>query len=222
MGYPLAFLQRRDLLKVLYDHLPDKSKVICSKRVSKVEHVDGGVVVQCEDGSEFSGDIVVGADGIHSSVRTLMQQHMELSNPGVTEKDRNGLSAEYNCIFGLGNPVEGIVHPGDSHRTYAKGHSTLSFIGRGGKLYWFLFSKLDKRYYGKDIPRYTIKDAEEGAKAFFNIHMTDTITFDKVWEQRTMANMSCVEESVNDHWTSDRIVCLGDAIHKVYPQDTDN
>jgi hypothetical protein len=56
---------------------------------------------------------------------------------------------------------------------------------------------------------------EEAAKAFYDIHMTDTITFDKVWEQRIFANMTCVEESVNEHWTAGRFVCLGDSIHKV-------
>lgn len=83
-------------------------------------------------------------------------------------------------------------------------------------LYWFLFSKLDKRYFGKDIPKYTTIDMEEAAKAFYNIHMTDIIKFDKVWEQRTFANMTCIEESQNEHWTGGRFVCLGDAIHKVY------
>jgi 2-polyprenyl-6-methoxyphenol hydroxylase-like FAD-dependent oxidoreductase len=216
MGYPLAFLQRRDLLKVLYDGIPDKSKVHTSKRVCNVDHTDSGVIVHCEDGSKFAGDIVVGADGIHSAVRSLMQKHIEISNPGATKKDSNSISAEYNCIFGLGNPVEGIVQTGDCHRGYAKDQSTLAFIGRGGKLYWFLFTKLDKKYFGKDIPKYTKAQMEEAAKTFYNIHMTDTITFDKVWEQRTIANMCCVEESLNEHWTSDRFVCLGDSIHKVW------
>jgi hypothetical protein len=31
-------------------------------------------------------------------------------------------------------------------------------------IYWFLFSKLDKRYFGKDIPRYTTADAEEASR----------------------------------------------------------
>jgi 2-polyprenyl-6-methoxyphenol hydroxylase-like FAD-dependent oxidoreductase len=215
MGYPLAFLQRKDLLKGLYDQLPDKSKVHTSKRVAKVEHTNSGVVVHCEDGSKYSGDIVVGADGVHSTVKPAMLQHIELSRPGSTKKDSNSVSAEFNCIFGLGDPVKGPVTVGDSHRSYAKGHSTLSFVGRGGRLFWFLFTKMDKRYYGKDIPKFSKADMEEAAKAFTNIHMTDEITYGQVWATRTYANMTCVEEATNEHWTSGRFVCMGDSIHKV-------
>ncbi|OBT83656.1 hypothetical protein VE02_07639 [Pseudogymnoascus sp. 03VT05] len=216
-GYPVSFLQRRDLLKVLYAHTPDKSKVHTSKRVCKVDHQDSGVVVHCQDGSKYSGDIVVGADGIHSTVRTLMQQHIELSSPGATKKDSNSISAEYSCIFGLGNAVQGVLHPGDSHRSYTKGYSTLSFVGRGGSMYFFFFSRLDKRYHGKDIPKYSKADMDEAVKPFLDIYMTDAIKFRQVWEKRTFANMSPLEESENQHWISDRFVCLGDSIHKMTP-----
>ena len=214
-GYPLAFLQRRDLLKVLSDTMPDPSKVHTSKRAFKVDHTDSGVTVYCEDGSKYAGNIVVGADGIHSTVRSLMRQHIEILRPGATKKDSNGISAQFSCIFGLGNPVRGKATVGECHRTYSKGHSSLSFVGRGGMLYWFLFSRLDKRYFGKEIPRFTKPQMEEAAEAFYDIHMTESIKFAEVWEQRTFANMCSVEESSNEHWTSDRFVCIGDSIHKV-------
>lgn len=144
-----------------------------------------------------------------------MLQYIESWNPGSTKQDRGSISAEYSCIFGLGDAVDGPVRIGDTHRTYTKDYSTLSFVGRGGRLYWFLFAKLDKRYYGKAIPKFTKAQMEEAAKAFFKIPMTDAIKYEQVWERRTIANMTCVEEAQNNHWTSGRFVCLGDSVHKV-------
>lgn len=44
-------------------------------------------------------------------------------------------------------------------------------------LYWVLFSRLDKRYFGKEIPRFTKSQMEEAATAFYDIHMTESIKF---------------------------------------------
>lgn len=89
MGYPIAFLDRQYVLRTLYQHLEDKSKVQLEKRVSTVEHVDTGVIVHCEDGSEYAGDIVAGADGIHSRVRSEMRRYVDSRGPpSVMDKDK--------------------------------------------------------------------------------------------------------------------------------------
>lgn len=211
----MAFLTRRNLLKVLYNTIKDKSKVLTSKRVLDVVHSESGVTVTCKDGSSYEGDIVVGADGIHSTIRVLMQDRIELNRPGTAKKDKDGISSEYSCIFGMGGRPKGCgLRTGDTHRTYTKDYSTLSFIG-DDTLFWFLFSKMDKRYYGKDIPRFSKEQMEEAVKHFNNIPMTDGINYDKVWEHRTFAMMVSLEESQNETWTLDRMVCIGDSIHKV-------
>ncbi|PVH81668.1 FAD/NAD(P)-binding domain-containing protein [Cadophora sp. DSE1049] len=217
-GYAMAFLTRRNLLKVLYSNIKDKTKVLTSKRVTDVQVSESGVVVTCKDGSSYDGDIVVGADGIHSAVRGKMQDYIELSRPGAAEKDRNSISTEYTCIFGLGKQPKGsVLTVGDSHRTYGKDHSTLSFVGRDDVLYWFLFSKLDKRYHGNDMPRFSKKDMEEGAKPFRAMPMAPGVNFGQVWENRTFANMACLEESQNQNWVANRMVCIGDSTHKMTP-----
>ncbi|CZS93669.1 uncharacterized protein RAG0_03844 [Rhynchosporium agropyri] len=217
-GYAMAFLTRRNLLKILYSNIKEKAKVLTSKRVTNVEVSSTGVIAICGDGSTYDGDLIVGADGIHSAVRGKMQDYIDILQPGAAEKDRNSISAEYTCIFGLGTQPKGsVLTVGDSHRTYSKNHSTLSFVGSGGVLYWFLFSKLDKRYHGKDVPRYGKEHMEEGVKPFKNILMAPGVPYGKVWECRTFANMSCLEESQNQHWVSDRMVCIGDAAHKMTP-----
>ncbi|KAK6218233.1 hypothetical protein LQW54_002759 [Pestalotiopsis sp. IQ-011] len=71
-GYPQLFIDRQMLLQTLFDSLESKEKVRTNKRVTRVDPVDGGVRVCTEDGSEYTGDIVVGAGGIHSAVRREM------------------------------------------------------------------------------------------------------------------------------------------------------
>jgi len=172
------------------------------------------VTVQCADGSSYSGDVVVGADGVHSVVKKLMLQQIETINPGTTEKDQKSVSAEYSCIYGMGTQVKGNLEVGWYYRTYAQDHSTMIFVGDGGILYWFLFTKLDKRYYGAEIPKYTVADAEIAAQAFFDIKLPHSTTYKDLWNARTMVNMTSLEEAQNQHWTSGRLVCIGDSIHK--------
>lgn len=50
-----------------------------------------GVMVTCMDGSQFVGDVVAGADGVHSRVRQEMWRHVEMD--GVAKalaKDKKG------------------------------------------------------------------------------------------------------------------------------------
>ena len=213
-GYPIAFLQRHNLLRVLSKDLPDHIKLHTSKCVTDVIHSNDGVDVQCADGSRYSGDIVVGADGVHSVVKKLMLQQIEHLKPGETEKDQNSVSAEYNCIYGMGTQVKGNLEVGWYYRTYAKDHSTMIFVGDGGVLYWFLFTKLDKRYYGTDIPKYTLADAEVTAQAFFDIKLPHSTTYKDLWNTRTKVNMTSIEEAQNQNWTFGRMVCIGDSVHK--------
>lgn len=70
------------VLQVLYDNIKDKKKVLTKKRVQKVEISDDGVLVQTSDGSFFTGDILVAADGIHSTVRGEMWRIANEQSPG--------------------------------------------------------------------------------------------------------------------------------------------
>jgi 2-polyprenyl-6-methoxyphenol hydroxylase-like FAD-dependent oxidoreductase len=65
-------MARSDLIRSLYSNLKDKSKVYPNKRVTRVEPTEAGVKVLTEDGSVWTGSIVVGADGVRSMVRREM------------------------------------------------------------------------------------------------------------------------------------------------------
>lgn len=69
LGYRMRFLDRRQLLQILFDNIRDKSKICTSCEVFKIEELDGAVQVVLKGGSTIRGNIVVGADGVHSRVR---------------------------------------------------------------------------------------------------------------------------------------------------------
>lgn len=66
-------MERQKLLAILYSALPDKSKVRVNTTVSRIEQPAGeGVRVQTVGGEVYHADLVVGADGVHSSIRSQL------------------------------------------------------------------------------------------------------------------------------------------------------
>jgi 2-polyprenyl-6-methoxyphenol hydroxylase-like FAD-dependent oxidoreductase len=87
----MAFLSRQKLLQIMYDRCPIKSNIFLDKTVVRVEHKQECVIVHSQDGRSYKGDLVVGADGVHSCVRTQMWRNADALWPGVvTEDEKNG------------------------------------------------------------------------------------------------------------------------------------
>lgn len=83
MNYPVCFLDRQALLRILAGHVFDPNNILLNKRVESVEHTTNEVVVHCTDGSSHHGDIVAGADGVASKVRQEMWRAADTLEPGV-------------------------------------------------------------------------------------------------------------------------------------------
>jgi FAD dependent monooxygenase len=91
-GLPLAFLERQKLLQILYDSLPDTSKVLTDKTVISVDCSTGArCIVRTEEGGVYQGDLVVGADGVHSQVRGQMWALADTLEPGlISDREKQG------------------------------------------------------------------------------------------------------------------------------------
>lgn len=86
LGYPDLTLERREFLQVLYDELPDKSKILTGKRVQHVVDNEDEAYVELKDGSVERGDIIVGGDGVHSTVREVMWNAANKAIPDFISK----------------------------------------------------------------------------------------------------------------------------------------
>src|SRR5262245_43624201 len=71
LGAPTMVIPRRSLLARLAEELPEDT-VRFGARCARLDDDGRAVRVGTEDGTEYSGDLVIGADGIRSRVRTAL------------------------------------------------------------------------------------------------------------------------------------------------------
>lgn len=70
------------VIDVLYKHIRQKDKVLTSRRVVGFDMDEHGVSVKCQDGSVHRGSMLIGADGIRSTVGRQMSQLSGISKKG--------------------------------------------------------------------------------------------------------------------------------------------
>ncbi|KAK7973544.1 FAD binding domain protein [Apiospora saccharicola] len=213
-GYPLLFFDRQWLLQILYDQLKHKDKVRVDKKVASVSLRAGGVEVTTTDGSVFCGSFLVGADGVHSTVRREMLRLGHQSQPGYFDPgEMNQVPCHYKCSFGIAQHVPNWKH-GEQHAVLGRGRSQLVVSGPKGKVYWFLFVRLSRPRYGKDIPRYTKEDEARFVGDHISLPITDNVTFGQVYSCRISSSLTPLHEFVLKKWFYDRVLLLGDSVHK--------
>ncbi|KAK3363197.1 FAD binding domain protein [Lasiosphaeria hispida] len=216
-GYDVSFGDRQILLQVLSNGIKDKSKVLLGKKIVDVEYHPDRVVVKCEDGTWYEGDILAGADGIYSKTREAVWGFAAEQEPEAVERDKQAITAEYQCLFGIANPTDGYAI-GDVDYCYDKGRSCLLAVSKGGRTYYFIFQRLDKTIKGiENMPHYTRKDVEEYARAHGDMMLRPGIPFSKIWANTVSSNLVVLEEATFKVWTWGRIACLGDSVHKMTP-----
>jgi 2-polyprenyl-6-methoxyphenol hydroxylase-like FAD-dependent oxidoreductase len=71
LGAPIRMVPRRVVLDRLLDGFPS-DRIRFNARVVNVVSADDGVRVEFDDGSTAEGDLLIGADGLHSKVRDIV------------------------------------------------------------------------------------------------------------------------------------------------------
>ncbi|WP_231987280.1 NAD(P)/FAD-dependent oxidoreductase [Mycobacterium sp. 852014-50255_SCH5639931] len=71
LGAPVRMVPRRVLLERLLEGFPSE-RIRCNTRATGVVDREGGVSLEFEDGGSAEGDLLIGADGLHSTVRGIL------------------------------------------------------------------------------------------------------------------------------------------------------
>ncbi|KAH8690634.1 hypothetical protein BGW36DRAFT_411451 [Talaromyces proteolyticus] len=216
-GYAMLFLDRQMLIQILYSAIQGKSKVFTSERVVTIRNKDSSVTVTTKSGKTYTGDIIIGADGIHSTVRKQMWLEANRVDPKwIDPSEENSLAATYACIFGISEGIPGIKK-GSVNSVLNEHFSYIVPSGPGDKTYWFLVKNLGKTVYGTDIPRFTKEEEENLAQQHWNDYVTPTLRFSDLYKHKTNSVYTSLPEYVYKRWYFQRIMTIGDASHKFEP-----
>lgn len=221
---PVVFVERSTYLQALYDNIEDKFRVRDHVGLVSFSEDDEGVTVFTTTGEEIRGSILVGADGIHSTVRGLMAGSVAKSDPqrAVTLNEGTlcdvglsialhiykwsaltitvGFRSYYRTIFGTArnqrrdDPSAPLIPEGASHTRYYRGVSGVAAVGVSGLIFFFLFVKEDKPSTTPNCPRYSEEDAENTMRQYGHLGMGPDYTFNDLWELRIKATMVPLEE----------------------------
>ncbi|KAF5628110.1 FAD binding domain protein [Fusarium tjaetaba] len=216
-GYPQIFIDRQMFLQILFDNIQSKDRVMTRKRVVCVETAENHVCVHTQDGCTYTGDIVVGADGVHSAVRKEMWRNGVESDPGSFWLDEDkALAADSKSIFGISKRPKSLPTSALQINSFFDGRNYMMLSAPGDRLYWFMFQDMS-RTTGSEIPRFTIEDESNLARKHFDDQVTACTTFGDVYENRLKTALVSLEEHVFARWYFRRIITIGDAAHKVHP-----
>ncbi|MFF0456959.1 FAD-dependent oxidoreductase [Nocardia africana] len=199
---PLHAIDRSDLHQVLHDHAVDAGVAVeYSKRLVGVEEHRDGVTARFADGSTATADIVIGADGIKSRVRTLI--------------DPNAPGADYTGMLGFGAYTECSYPVAPETMVFAYGRNAyyLYWPMPDGRIAWG--ANLPQKQYlslteAREVP------AEQWLRTLREVYADDTPGADLV--RNTSPEELVVTGGLHimppvPHWYRDRMVLVGDAVH---------
>ncbi len=203
-GSPYLHIHRADYIRVLEKALADRGADIVrfGQEVTGYEQCSESVSVTLANGSHIEGDVLIGADGIHSAVRTQMLGKQEPVFTG-------------NVAWRTVVPIERLgrdVPPPTSCGWFGRGKHCVTYRLRGGKLA-NLVAVIEREDW--TIESWTEKGTIDEALAdFFGWHPIITRI---IKESDTLYKWALFDRQPLDTWVDGRASLLGDAAHPTLP-----
>jgi salicylate hydroxylase len=200
-GAPYYHFHRADLLSVLTRALPD-GVLQSAQRCVGISQTATGVRATFEDGSSAEGEVLVGADGIHSTVRQTLFG---------AERPRFSGNVAYRGLA----PAERLAHLGlryTSNNWMGPGGHFVHYFVSGGRFVNFV-AVTEQADWQRES--WTDRGRIEDARAYY-----------AGWHPQVHAILGAVDETFKwalfdraplEQWSVGRITLLGDACHPMLP-----
>ncbi|NIJ14418.1 2-polyprenyl-6-methoxyphenol hydroxylase-like FAD-dependent oxidoreductase [Saccharomonospora amisosensis] len=192
---------------VLYSTLRDEAvrrgiPVVHGKRLVSAEAERDGVVARFADGSSATSDLLVGADGLRSATRTII--------------DPNAPAPRYVPLLNAGGYARGLVldtEPGHLRMVFGRRCFYAYVLHPGGDVWWFANPRQPRELSRTELAR--IPWREQLLELFAD---EDGPARDLVTESpEIFAGWSTYDFPKVPTWHRDRMIIVGDAAHATSP-----
>ncbi|KAG0029851.1 hypothetical protein BGZ81_003341 [Podila clonocystis] len=233
LGYPRSIVTRPDLYELLWRHVP-KECVFLDKKVVNFEDDAEGVLLHCADGTSYQGDILIGADGAYSAVRSHLYKMLKTRGL-LPDVDESPLPFHTVSLVGQTETLDPDEFP-DLKMELCQFKSVLgsdnmctwiTFTAKKNTVCWMVIRYVSKSLSKSDDKFCNSEWGPEATEAMCNevraykvpgkdgkvLTLGDYI--DRTPKELIVKVM--LEEKVFDTWYGNRTVLLGDACHKINP-----
>jgi salicylate hydroxylase len=202
-GAPQLTIHRADLLATLSSLFPSE-RVQFAKRVQAIAARDDGVDLSFTDGSADRVDVLIGADGIHSSVRTAM---FGAENPRFTGVVAFRAVVPAERVAGVPNLQAFTKWWGPNPES-----QIVTFpLNRGRDIFIFATTAQESWH----LESWTTQGSVEELRGFYaDFHPDARALLDACDE---VLKTALYERDPLPHWSKGRLTLLGDACHPMMP-----
>ncbi|KAF9428987.1 hypothetical protein BGZ94_000216 [Podila epigama] len=234
-SYREYIISRPVLYDLLWRHVP-RENIHTGKTIVSFEQDKDGVTIECQDGTSYSGDILVGSDGVYSTVRQHLYKTLREQGTLPASDD---VPLPYNCVCLVGqtkalDPEEFPEMKGDRSQvnsvlgitnmcTWAT-HTT-----KQNTYCWSSIMYLDKETTKANVSSPSASEWDpEAAEAMSREVRNYKVPGGKDGKVRTLGDYIdlsapsdiakvMLEEKMFETWYSGRTVLIGDACHMMDP-----
>ncbi|KAG0320202.1 hypothetical protein BGZ97_000492 [Linnemannia gamsii] len=222
VGYDHIAFARPDFYDLLLACTPS-GKIHFNKKVIAIEQNEKEARITCSDGTSYSGDVLVGADGAYSAVRLGLYKQMK-DEKILPAADAQELNKGFICMVGTTKELSLNDYPGiDSKEAsinqilgQGNAYSWSAFTVPGNRICWNVISQLDSL---SEAEKQRLKNAEWSSES--NDAMIAEVkdfliplggTLGDLIEATPRDNISRVylEDKMFETWNHGRIALIGD------------